>query len=229
MKYKAVIFDLFGTLVDNFSFQDHQQMLSEMADVLKVSSDDFVRLWIETFNNRITGKFQTPESNIEYICRQLGVIPEAQYIKSAAKIRRDFTRSMLKPRNDACEVLSNLKSKGLKIGLITDCSSEVPIIWEDTPFASLIDEPVFSCLTGMKKPDPQIYQMACKRLGVDPQYCLYIGDGSNRELTGASKVGMHPVLIRVPYEDDNYAFRINPEEWDGNKVSALKDILDFLV
>jgi hypothetical protein len=55
-----------------------------------------------------------------------------------------------------------------------------------------------------------------------------VGDGSSRELTGASQVGMHPVLIRVPYEDTYDAYRFDPEEWQGATISALKDILTLV-
>jgi len=44
MKYEAVIFDLFGTLVDMFSFAKHQRVLSEMAATVSAPPDNFARL-----------------------------------------------------------------------------------------------------------------------------------------------------------------------------------------
>ena len=38
MKYKAVIFDLFGTLVDNFSRREHLGVHAKMAESLSVST-----------------------------------------------------------------------------------------------------------------------------------------------------------------------------------------------
>ena len=92
----------------------------------------------------------------------------------------------MKPRTGSLEVLASLKSKEYKIGLISDCTAETPLAWQNTPFAPFFDATVFSCRAGIKKPDPRIYEMATTRLGVGPQYCLYIGDGSSRELSGAS-------------------------------------------
>ena len=74
----------------------------------------------------------------------------------------------------------------------------------------------------MKKPDPRIYFMALEQLAIEPQDCLYIGDGSSHELTGALKVGMHPVWIRIPNEDE---LRIDEEEWKGTVISSLKEVL----
>ncbi len=44
MKCKAVIFDLFGTLVENLRRTEFELMLSHMARLLSVSEKDFVRL-----------------------------------------------------------------------------------------------------------------------------------------------------------------------------------------
>jgi len=230
MKYEAVIFDLFGTLVDNFAFQGYQGTLSGIASALTLPSEDFYRLWYETSHMRATGFFETVEANIEHICRTLGLQVEADRISAAARIRIDFTRRTLTPRQDAVETLARLKAAGYKIGLISDCSPDVPLLWQETAFASLVDVPIFSCAVGFKKPDPRIYTLICERVAVMPQKCLYVGDGSSRELTGASQVGMHPVLIRVPYEGTIYeSFRPDPEVgWQGCTVSTLKEVLGLV-
>jgi putative hydrolase of the HAD superfamily len=227
MKYSAVIFDLFGTLVDNFSYQEHRDMLSEMAEAISVPSDDFIKLWIETFRERVTGVFNTPESNIIHICKEIDAYPNEENIKTACKIRREFTRKSLTPRADCESTILKLRSMDLKTALVSDCTSEVPVLWDETVFSKLIDYPVFSCVIGIKKPDPKIYKVALEGLGVEAKDCLYIGDGSSHELTGAQKVGMHPVLIKPPYEDET-AYKVDFEEWDGEKIGALKEILELI-
>jgi len=97
-----------------------------------------------------------------------------------------------------------------------------------TAFPPLFDATVFSCLAGVRKPDPAIYLLATEQLAVRPEECLYIGDGSSHELTGAANVGMHPVLIRVPYEDEPGTYRIDPEQWDGPRISSLTEVLALL-
>jgi putative hydrolase of the HAD superfamily len=224
----AIIFDLFGTLVDNFSFQEHLDMLDEMANALSVPPEDFMSMWLITFDERVTGIYKNPEANIDYICQKLGVKPDKNKIMKAAKIRWDFTKRSLKPRNEAVITMKKLKKKGCKIGLITDCSGEVPHLWDDLPFAKLVDVPVFSCIAGIQKPDPRIYKLACKRLKVNPKKCLYIGDGSNKELSGASKIGMKSIQIKVPDEDETDAFKINVDKWYGPKISSISDVLIYV-
>ena len=43
MKYRAVIFDLSGTLVDNWRAAEYEEILSNMAGILCAPTDDFVQ------------------------------------------------------------------------------------------------------------------------------------------------------------------------------------------
>ena len=58
--------------------------------------------------------------------------------------------------------------------------------------------------------------------------CLYIGDGSSHELTGALQVGMYPVLIRM--QDNRQVFQTEAEsdEWQGPQISSFEEIFRFL-
>jgi len=135
--------------------------------------------------------------HIVHITHELGANLEDSSIKLAARIRRDYDRQvMTTPRSGAVEVLSRLKRWGYKIGLISNCTPDAPLIWLDTPFVSLFDVAVFSCSVGIMKPDHQIYKLTVERLGVESKDCLYVGNGSRGELCGAYEVGMYPVLIK---------------------------------
>lgn len=230
MKYAAVIFYLFGTLIDKFSLREGTKVLEQIASVLSVSSDDFIQLYFSTYNEGALGVFNNTEAKFEYICQKIGVRPKYTQTKLAAQIHLDYTRRSITPRPDSTEVLSHLKSSGYKTGLISDCSDVVAKVWQNTPFTSLIDVAVFSCLVGFTKPDSRIYQVVAEQLKVEPQSCLYIGDGGSQELTGAAQVGMHPVLIRVPDEDitDMYRLDAERESWDGPAISSLKEVLTLI-
>ena len=227
MKYKAVIFYLFGTLVPNMALSGHRDILRQMAHILSVLPDDFLQLWFDTFNERCTGIFQTPDDNVEHICRTLGMKVDENRVQLATRTRFEYAVGAMTPQPYAVETISHLKSRGCKIGLISDCSTEAPAIWPDTPFAPLFDTTTFSCAVGMKKPDPRIYQLTMGQLGVKARDCLYIGDGSSNELTGAKAVGMHPVLIRAPDEDSTKIHRIDAEgeKWNGPVISSLKEVM----
>jgi putative hydrolase of the HAD superfamily len=92
----------------------------------------------------------------------------------------------------------------------------------------LIDAVVFSVDAGMLKPDPRIYRFACDRLRVAPERCLYVGDGSSTELTGACRVGMSAVLICVPYEQEQIMQREEVQRWQGPVIRHLAEVPNFL-
>ena len=230
MPYDAVIFDLFGTLVDDLTHPESQRVeyervMSETAAALSVPIDDLMRLWLEMGDRRMTGALPTTDDALAQICQQLGVQHKAEQISDAARVRFEHVRRSLKPRHDTIETLARLKASGYKVGLISDCTAETPTLWPDTPFAAAIEAPVFSCEVGLRKPDPRIYALACERLQVEPQRCVFVGDGGSKELTGASDAGMRAVLIRAPYDDDIGGGR---EEWQGDKVSSLGEILPLV-
>ena len=226
MKYEAVIFDLFGTLVHISPWSGNVGILRQMASVLSAPPDDFVRLWSDSFNERVRGVFKSYQACIGHICHQLEVPVQDYQIELAAQMRSDMTKQeVTTPQIDAVEVLSHLKAEGYKTGLISNCSAETTTIWKDTLLAPFIDTAVFSCSVGLMKPDPRIFQIATERLAVEPGDCLYIADGIGQELTSALQVGMQAVLIRVPGEDSYDPYR---EDWDGPVISSLTEVLDLV-
>ena len=73
MKYKAVIFDLFGTLVDIFSGEEYDRYLKKIAVHLKVDFDSFRRVWYEITYDRNTGVYPTSAAVIDVMCEKLGI------------------------------------------------------------------------------------------------------------------------------------------------------------
>jgi putative hydrolase of the HAD superfamily len=230
MTYAAVVFDLFGTLIDTFLMPDYRRHLSEMGDAVGVPPEEFARLWIDTVTERCDGTFKSMEDNIRHICQATGAEPDASAVDRAVAMRHAFALNALVPRTDAVSTIEGIKATGRHVGLVSDCAPDVPIFWPETPFAGLIEQPVFSCDVGTRKPDPLMYNLACERLGVAADDCLYVGDGSSNELAGAQAAGMHPVLIRVPYEDHPDAYRpdANPAPWTGPTISSLTQVLALL-
>jgi putative hydrolase of the HAD superfamily len=228
MKYEAVIFDLFGTLVDNFIRGDYEKVLKEMAAILKAPFEEFYRTWKESFPERVTGAHATQKASIDYICRKLNVKVTGDQVDHAFRVRLDYTKRAMVPRQGALKTLAHLKEKQYKVGLISDCSGEVPMVWDSTPLAPYFDVTVFSSVARVKKPDPRIYKLATDALKVRPENCLYVGDGSSHELTGALQAGMHPVLIRDPDESADAHYIDREDDWPGPKIASLTEVITML-
>lgn len=207
MTTRAVVFDLFETLVD-YDEARSREFGVQVAALCGREPDEFHDVWRAGRPARETGPMAP------YLAT-LG-IPE-QAMADFLERRRSFTRGVLaRPRDGVVESLQELRRRGIGVGLITVCSEDTVDVWPDTPFAGLFDAEVFSCSCGLRKPDPRIYELALEQLGVEPNEAMFVGDGANDELAGAERVGMRAVQIG------------SASPWEGERIAAIPQVLELV-
>ncbi|MFN8233637.1 MAG: HAD family hydrolase [Actinomycetota bacterium] len=223
----AAIFDLFGTLVPEFSSEEFFEHVRAMGRELEVDEDPFQAAWEATAHGRQTGVYPTIEANIRSFCDERGWPVDDAGMARALAIRADLYRRRFHPRTGAVQTLSSLRERGVPIALVSMCPPDIPELWRVSELAPLVDVTVFSNEVGLRKPDPAIYRVATDGLGVDPVACLYCGDGAYGELTGAEALGMTSVLIREPGVDR--ASQLTPERdgWEERVIDDLRELLDL--
>ncbi len=226
--FEAVIFDLFGTLVPEFSRSDFDDSVRGMARILQVDPDAFQEGWYATAIPRQTGGFEDMAENVRHICTTLGIAPDQEALDDALDLRMGLYRKWFYPRAGALETLRVLKERGYPVALISMCAPDTPDLWRASPLAPYVDVEVFSSGSGLRKPDAAIYLLACERLGVIPERCLYCGDGAYAELTGVAAVGMTAYWIRDPDLDPSESLRPEGEDWTGPAVDDLRELLQLL-
>ena len=217
MKYRAVIFDLWQTLVP-WDLEESERFHRRLAETVGVAPDRFWDAWVSGHHlpNRNIGPMA---DHFHALFAELGVEPDLEQVLA---MRRERTRSALVPRPDALPTLEELRRRGHLLGMISVCTDDVPEVWDETPLGREFDATVFSCEVGVSKPDPRIYEIACERLGVEPSECLFVGDGANDELPGADRVGMTALQLRSPGEE----LTESGQAWTGPSIERLNDVLD---
>ncbi len=215
MRIRAVVFDLFGTLIDDTPPADYGEFLHETARVLGTDPERFREVWTAYDLQRYTSPI---EECFDAMCGELGVTDYSQ----AMTLRLERLRSLLVPRPDAVATLIELRARGFKLGMISNASSEMSALWIESDFEPHFDAVLFSADERMMKPDRRLYLRMADMLGVRPGDCLFVGDGAYRELQGAAEAGMSPVLIRAPYDEWELEGTIG---WDGPRVSSLSEVL----
>jgi putative hydrolase of the HAD superfamily len=221
----AVVFDFYGTLTPVSSSEAWASNAAKLAAVMGVSSAALVQVLEDSFPERISGALGGVRQTMAAVAERLGVrLSEAQLDK-AAQIRRAVQESMFELRPEALGVIGRLRSAGFRIGLVSDCTTELPDAWSRLPLASVVDAPVFSCVEGTRKPDPRLFRKVAADLGTEPGRCVYVGDGGGRELTGSSGVGMRAVLLAGP---DWHAHRDHNREsdWTGLRIGTLTELCE---
>ncbi len=222
MTISAVVFDYFGTLTPSLRQAASGRNQSELAGLLGVDPVALDNWWQASYPDRSTGRTGDGISTMRLLSQTLGGTDSADILRAAQDIRLATYARMSTPRVDAVEVLTALRARGLRIGVLSDCSPELPELWPTLPLVSLVDDPVFSSVVGERKPHPSMYTTVCATLGVTPADCLYVGDGGSGELTGATRFGMRAVLIA----DENWtgAHRFDTDDWHGETIHNLADV-----
>ncbi|MBO2454404.1 HAD family hydrolase [Actinomadura barringtoniae] len=226
MRYKAVVFDFFGTLTIASSPERRAASLAEVAGAIGVPVGEFRPAWWEVWPERCVGAMGDFPAALAEIARRLGHTPTAEQIAKATELRRASERTFRVMRPDAVDTIATLREWGLGTALISDCTDELPDEWETVPVAPYIQVPIFSYTARLRKPDPRIYALAFEGLGVQPSDCLYVGDGGSHELPGAKAAGM--TAVRVLDNDGVAHHRFEPVEWDGDEIESLADILPLV-
>jgi len=187
---RAVIFDMYETLVTQFDSPLYYG--TQIAGDLGLTPEEFLPGWRRTEEARATGKL-TFEAVMEQLLRQHNLYTPAlhrQVVDKRTAIQADCF-SHLHP--NILPMLSDLKQKGIKIGLITNCFSEEAKLIRESRLFSYFDAPCLSYEAGVRKPDPAIYHICLTKLEVPAENCLYVGDGGSRELETARSLGMQAV------------------------------------
>lgn len=228
MAARAVIFDFYGTLSVSATAAARRVGAARVAAALGIAPEEFHAAVAATFTERATGACGDLEQTMRWLANRCGATPAPDAITDACAIRVEaeavYARAL---RPDAAPTLRRLHARGLKIGLLSDCTHELPDIWPSLPIARYVDATVFSVTAGARKPDPRLYDAVTEQLGVAPAECLYVGDGGSGELTGAARAGM--TALRLDASDAADAVVYDPDDaWIGPAVSSLSEVLNFL-
>lgn len=205
MQYKAVIFDLFETLVTEWEHKKYTK--SEMSSDLGVEREKFDIYWDEKEEERYLGSMSF-EDSILYVCEKCGKSVDNSVLSALTDKRMKtksacFDSEYVNP--DVIHLLKNLKAMGLKTAILSNCSPEEVSTLKESELYKYFDEVILSYEVHMKKPDSCIYEEAARRLSVTPNECIFVGDGGSSELAGAKAVGMKAIQAKwytnqLPYK-----------------------------
>jgi putative hydrolase of the HAD superfamily len=221
----AIVFDLFGTLV-GFSFPEWDAFGARLAEIFGAPRADFARALDEGYFRLEVGAVTLREMLEQAATRAGG---EASPANLADAVRRwnAFQATQMVPYPDAGPALALARQRGCKIGLVSNAPPPLHELWPESPLARYVHATAFSYQVGVCKPERGIYARICADLDVAPERCLFVGDGSSRELTGALDFGMQAIRVRRAAEA-MYDARFRREAWPGPDVASLLELLPRL-
>jgi putative hydrolase of the HAD superfamily len=104
----AIIFDLYGTLVPNFTQSAYDPVYKEISSILDVGYDDFRKIFGTAFKERCRGKWKDIKNAIRDAAIHLGRAPTEITIERAAAVRLSFTRDSIQANNETLQVIIGL-------------------------------------------------------------------------------------------------------------------------
>ena len=149
----------------------------------------------------------TPRAEVDYVrefaARAGRVFPESKYREADDALGRYQDIAILKPREEVLNSIRLLRTRGYRLGLLSNTYERDVRQWPNSPLAPFFDAVCFSHQSGRMKPEKEAYDTILGRLGASPSDCAYVGDGGGRELAGAREVGFAIVVFMKMFVSRN--------------------------
>jgi len=103
----------------------------------------------------------------------------------------DYERPRVMRRPHLAGTMERLRTMGLRMGVISNIISAtvVPHFLAEYGIAEYMDCVVTSCVAGIRKPDPGIFRIAEKEMGLKREELAYVGDTLSRDVQGVRNAG----------------------------------------
>jgi HAD superfamily hydrolase (TIGR01549 family) len=198
MRIKAILFDFYGTLIERRKKQfitlishNHLQRLKTEERPLSLAA-----LLLDVQQQLMTCDLTTrkiPRAILSLVAPRPyhDSLDSEHSLRGAMQQEADSTR--LFPGVEA--VLSFLKCRGYRLGLVSNVSSYHKAPFYRFGLDPLFDATVFSCDVGSIKPQAEIYRAACRRLEVEPEDVLFVGDSYKSDVLAPRSLGMQAIHV----------------------------------
>lgn len=169
------------------------------------TSDELTRKWWADYNGRLFDRLGLRDGR------------EA-FIEALWEVFGDPAQWGLFP--DVEETLKGLRSRGYRLGIISNWDSRLFRICDSLGLTSMVEFIVASAPEGVEKPDPRLFQIALARAGTTAEGAVHVGDDYLADVVGARRAGLQPFLL----DRDKGA----PPPKAVTTISSLTELLDIL-
>lgn len=194
MELRAVIFDVGGVIQESpLEFLREYEARHDLPE-------GFIASLVGNYAARPDGAWQRLERGellLDEFCRIFdSEIASLGYsVSTAAMMLEMADYVVIRPR--MIEAVRRLRTHGLKTAALTNNWLMEEKDEEREALRSCFDAFVESCRTGLRKPDPRIYELTCEALGVLPAEAAFLDDiGAN--LKTAARLGMLAIKVADP-------------------------------
>ncbi len=206
----AVIFDLGDTLMyfsgevePAFDLADEQLYSSLVANGVNLDRalflNEYRRKMVEYYRNREIDLVES--TNFKVLQDVLdgfsaGSQPETVLRRCLAEMYAVF-QALWIPDPDAIETLQILKSRGYRLGLVSNAADDanVQVLIDKARIRPFFDKIITSAGLGLRKPAPMIFKPLLDLWQILPERIAMVGDTLGADILGAENVGMFSIWV----------------------------------
>lgn len=206
------------------------------------------RIRIEQDERRLDG-VEYPEVDVRQVWRglvvEMGLLPEADAYREGARLEAlsldyELRVNPVWPMPGLKEVLTNLRGRGLKLGIVSNAQFFTPLLFNAfmrAPLEAMGFTPDYCCYSYEyleAKPSTFLYETAAAAIlrqdGIPPDAVLYVGNDRRNDIAPAHRVGFRTALFAGDArslrwrENDPIAGTIQPDRVI-TELGQLKEIL----
>ena len=195
--WDACLVDLYDTLL-SCDFSPNRRELPKLAGVTADAwSEAYAHFWATVQTGRVS-KTEAFGQTLQ----ALGAQPSADLVRALVDRDRELALASARLYDDAIPFLEWLRSAGLKIAIVSNCSEHTRPLLTKLGVIGLADAVILSCEVGAAKPSAEIYLRALDRLGVAATAAVFVDDQASY-CAGAAELGITAVQIVRGEPDGN--------------------------
>lgn len=212
MKFKGIIFDLDGTLVNSLEdIADAMNKVLQSLDYPTHSYDDyqyFIGSGLRNLVSKALPETNNDENQIE------------KSLNSMIDVYRDNCTNQTKSYQGIVELLNELKSRKLKLGVFSNKADALTKEITKALFPDVFDPIVGLSTESLKKPNPFKALEISKSWGLQPEEMIFVGD-SGIDMQTATNANMHAVGV-------SWGYRPEKELMENGAQHILNHPLDLI-
>ncbi len=219
---KAVIFDLDNTLLDFISMKK-----SAVSAAVHAMIEAGLELNEEESYNRILELYQETgwenQQIFDVFLKEKEGEVDNKFLASAIVAYRRAREASLRLYPDVQRTLIRLAKMGIKLAVVSDAPSREA--WMRIYYLNL--HHVFDLVLtfddiGERKPSPKGFKFALEKLGVQTDEALVVGDWPERDVAGASKLGIKTIYAKY---GDTFGTVESGADWDVENIYEVVGII----
>jgi len=222
---KAVIFDLDNTLLDFISMKESAVTSAVHAMIeagLDIDEENSYERILELYQE--TG-WENQQIFDIFLKEKTGEVNN-KYLAAAIVSYRRAREATLRLYPDVQRTLIILAKKGIKLAVVSDAPSREA--WMRIYYLNL--HHVFDLVLtfddiGERKPSPKGFELALSKLAVQPEEALMVGDWPERDVAGASKLGIKTIYAKY---GDTFGTVESGADWDVENIYEVVGIIKSL-